>query len=175
MICSQKTERSFSVWLPLSVHVCVMREETGFFTPRSLNSDSLNSFLKEVLDTHQGHLHTWTHIFQEWKVCYENMLMIWLWLSASPCVCTTPWVIFDITTGCVFVCFTSRKLKGNPYLSVVCYVWFFSARLPQILQIFRRSSLLNPYPHRDIESLFLLLKQCHKPLASFNEIGCFGL
>lgn len=63
-----------------------------------------------------------THLPGRESVCYENMLMIWLWPSASHSVCRTPWVLFDITTGCVFL-LLGRKLKGNPSLSVDCYVW----------------------------------------------------
>lgn len=53
------------------------REETGFSSPPSLNSNSLKSLLEKILDTHHGHLHTWTHTCQEGKVCVmKTHLMI---------------------------------------------------------------------------------------------------
>lgn len=120
----------------LSTCVCYERRDRLFLPTQSKQSDSLNSLLEALLDTHHGHLHTRTHTFRERKVCYENMLMIWLWLSLSPCVCTTPRVLFDITTGCVSVCYPTESWKENSSLSVVCFIWFFLPDHPKFSKFF---------------------------------------
>lgn len=116
--------RLHCVWLPLSVHICVLREKRLFLPSQSKQSDSLNSLLEELSDTHHGHLHTGTHTFQEGKVCYENMLMIWLWPSPSPQCLHNPMGLIWYHNSACFCLLPHRKLKGKPSLCTLPHLFF---------------------------------------------------
>lgn len=147
--------------------VCVLWEKRRAFPSwHHLNSDSLNSLSKEHLDTHYGYLHTRTYALQEGKVCYENII-IWLWRSPFPCACRTPWVLFDITTGCVLsVTQQNAERKRISLCSLLCLI-FFLAQSPQIPPIFLRSLLLSRITMTS-RACFLSLKRSHKPCPSFK-------
>lgn len=150
------------------LHVCVMREGTAFPSHRSLNSDSLKSLLEELLDTHHGHLNTWTYTLREGKVCvlWKHAYDLTLAVSVSLYLHNPMSLVWYDNMVC-FCLLSSRKLKGNSSFPVVCYVRFFFPQSPQIPQIFLRSSLLLSVTMKS-RACFLSLKRGHEPIPALN-------
>lgn len=109
---------------------------------------------------HHGHPHSWTHTFQEGKVCYENMLMIRLRLSPSPCVCSTPWAWFDNTTE-VFLSVGRQKSGLKPVsLRSFMHLIFSSPDLFTFLKFLPRLSSVTQTSRDHV----LSIKWCHVKL-----------
>lgn len=93
MLCSQET---LFHWL--------LRGESSLSSHRSLNTDSLNSLLEELL-------HTWTHTCQERKVC---VMKTCLWSDSGclpPTLFAQPHGSYFISQQAVFFCYPAKSWK----------------------------------------------------------------
>lgn len=161
-------DATFCLSPTVCLHVCVMREETGFSSHRSLNSDSLNSLLEKLLNTQHGHLHT---LAREgkcvlWKHAYDLNLAVFL-----PLYLQNP---MDIIWYHNRVCFfpvprqkTERKPISPSLRSLWClrFLFLFFCFCPINSNSFFNLFLEVLY---NIRSLFFTpLKRGHRPHPSY--------